>query len=52
MERPAPGRAVAHFVQSYESDRFRDTVTKALEMASTDAGWRIVEERVEERPAG
>ena len=52
VERPAPDRAIAHFVQSYESDRFRDTVTKALEMASTDGGWRIVGERVEEEPAG
>ncbi len=48
VERPAPGRAIVHFVQSYESDRFRDTVTKALEMAPTEAGWRIVGERVEE----
>ena len=48
VERPAPDRAIAHFVQSYESDRFRDTVTKALEMVPTEAGWRIVDERVEE----
>ena len=48
VERPAPDRAIARFVQSYESDRFRDTVTKALEMVSTAAGWRIVGERVEE----
>ena len=52
VERPAPGRAVARFVQSYESDRFSDTVTKALEMAHTDAGWRIVSERVEEESSG
>jgi tetratricopeptide (TPR) repeat protein len=48
VERPTPDRAIAHFVQSYESDRFRDTVTKALEMVPTEAGWRIVGERVEE----
>ncbi len=48
IERPAPDRAMARFVQSYESDRFRDTVTKALEMVPSAAGWRIVAERVEE----
>ena len=48
VELPAPDRAVARFVQSYESDRFRDTVTKALEMTATEAGWRIVGENVEE----
>ena len=42
IERPAPERAITRFVQSYESDRFRDTVTKVLELARTDAGWRIV----------
>lgn len=52
VERPAQDRAIAHFVQAYESDRFRDTVTKALELVSTEAGWRIVGERVEEGPAG
>ena len=52
MERPAADRAIAHFVQSYESDRFRDTVTKALELVSTEGGWRIVGERVEEETPG
>ncbi len=47
IERPADGRAVVRFVQSYESDRFRDTVTKALEMVHTGGGWRIVRETVE-----
>ncbi len=52
VERPSPDRAIAHFVQSYESDRFRDTVTKALEMVSTEDGWRIIAERVEEGASG
>ncbi len=52
VERPTADRAIAHFIQSYESDRFRDTVTKALELISTAAGWRIVGERVEEAPPG
>ncbi|MFQ5349912.1 MAG: tetratricopeptide repeat protein [Thermoanaerobaculia bacterium] len=52
VERPAPDRAVAHFVQSYESDRYRDTVTKTLEMVPTEAGWRIVGERVEGESSG
>jgi tetratricopeptide (TPR) repeat protein len=52
VERPAADRAIARFIQSYDSDRFRDTVTKALELVSTAAGWRIVGERVEEAPAG
>jgi tetratricopeptide (TPR) repeat protein len=48
VERLAPDRALARFVQAYESDRFRDTVTKTLEMMATDDGWRIVGESVEE----
>lgn len=52
LERPAPDRAVARFIQSYESDGFRDTVTKALEMTRTEAGWRIIGESVEEESAG
>ena len=52
VERPSVDRAIAHFVQSYESDRFRDTVTKALELVSTEAGWRIVAERVKESSSG
>ncbi len=52
LERPAPGRALARFVQSYESDRFQDTVTKVLEMSRTDTGWRITAESVEEESSG
>lgn len=52
VERPAANRAVVHFVQSYDSDRFRDTVTKVLDLVSTDAGWRIVGERLEEDSRG
>ena len=52
VERPTPDRAIARFIQSYESDRFRDTVTKALEMVPTGAGWRIIIERVAERSSG
>ena len=49
VERPAAERATARFVQSYESDRFSDTVTKSLEMARTpDGAWKIVRESVEE----
>lgn len=44
LEQPAPDRAIARFVQSYESDRFRDTVTKVLELTQTEVGWRIVRE--------
>lgn len=44
---PAAQRAVARFVQSYDSGRYRDTVTKALELVRTDEGWRIVDEQVE-----
>ena len=52
VELPSPNRAIARFVQSYESDRFSDTVTKALVMSSTDRGWRIVGEIVEEESSG
>ena len=52
VELPSPDRAIARFVQSYESDRFRDTVTKALVMTSTGRGWRIVGEVVEEESSG
>jgi tetratricopeptide (TPR) repeat protein len=48
VERPSPERAIARFVQSYESDSYGDTVTKTLELVSTEAGWRIVAEIVEE----
>ena len=48
VERPAPSRATARFVQLYESDGRRDTVTKILEMVRTDRGWQIVRESVEE----
>ncbi len=48
VERPAPDRAVVRFVQSYESDRFGDTVTKSLELVRTDGDWRIVSETIEE----
>ena len=47
LERPSPERAIARFVQAYESDRLRYTVTKALEMVATEGGWRIVVESVE-----
>ncbi len=48
VTRPEAGRAIARFVQSYASDRFADTVTKALELVRTEQGWLIVGERVEE----
>ncbi len=48
VDQPEPGRAVARFVQSYRSDRFSDTVTKALELVDAGDGWKIVSEAVEE----
>ena len=43
---PSADRAEVDFVQSYESDRRSDTVTKRLELVREAGGWKIVAERV------
>ena len=37
-------RVRVNFTQDYQSDSFSDQVNKALELRSTDAGWKIVRE--------
>ncbi len=42
-----PSSVDVRFIQSYNSDRFSDTVTKTLEMVERDGAWKIRAETVE-----
>lgn len=44
LEDTAPDRARIRFVQSYESDSYRDLVRKVLELERGERGWRILSE--------
>ncbi len=43
----SPERAQVSFVQTYRSDRYRDTVRKTFELVRGEQGWQILAERSE-----